>query len=263
MIGKIIRKAVTLVFPGSPPPPAKIKIDHDLFCRYVRSMLSPDSIYVEIGAATGASVKGTISQLGLAEEKAYVVEACPENYEILVETLPAANTIHAAIGRQNGTASFFVVDDADELGTSRSNALDRAALAAKRPGAELKEVRVPAMTLERLFQESEIARCGLLFLNCEGAEYEIFHGDCNFLGNVEFLSLDLHKGSYGGKNLQEMIREKIRIYNLLEKAGFIRIGGHDRDHLETHSMYHLTSFWENAGLVRLDNSACTSPADMI
>jgi FkbM family methyltransferase len=54
---------------------------------------------------------------------------------------------------------------------------------------------VRAMTLDEVFERSEIKKCHLLKMDCEGAEYDIFfHASSPTLQKIERVSLEYHNG---------------------------------------------------------------------
>jgi FkbM family methyltransferase len=245
---RLINRLIRLLG-GQSVPPQKLKIDHLLHSQYVKKSLPSDAIYVEIGPATGLGSCEKIAEWGLLPKNAYLVEGCPKNCAVMRKKLSEFNILNYVVSGVVGQTKFYVVDDHEEPGSSRSNSLDRQSIEAKRPGQHIQEILVPSITMDHLFHTIGINKCDYLFFNCEGAEYDIFTGECKFLTETHLLSLDLHKGLYGdAKTKGDMIDRKLQIYQLLENKGFTRIGGHSRDDIHRLSDYHLTSFWENQTL---------------
>ena len=245
---RLINRLIRLLG-GQSVPPQKLKIDHLLHSQYVKKSLPSDAIYVEIGAATGLGSCETIAEWGLLPQNAYLVEGCPTNYEVMCKELPEYNVLNYVVTDVVGQTKFYVVNDDEEPGSSRSNSVHRQSIVAKRPGQHIQEILVPSITMDHLFHTIGINKCDYLFFNCEGAEYDIFNGECKFLTETHLLSLDLHKGLYGDAETKgDMIDRKLQIYQLLENKGFTRIGGHSRNDIHRLSDYHLTSFWENQTL---------------
>ena len=174
----VLRSRLMRLLPTQPLPPQKLKIDHLLFGRYAQQILAPDSIYMEIGPATGRGSRERIVQWGLSPQNAYLVEGCPINCEVMRKEIPEFNVLNYVVTDSVGEIEFYVVDDVGEPGSSRSNSFDRKSIEAKRPGQDIQEILVPSITMDHLFDTIEIGRCDYLFFNCEGAEYSIFTGEC-------------------------------------------------------------------------------------
>jgi len=227
------------------PPEIRLQVDGELLERYARHRLGPDAVYVEIGAGTGDSAAKGTAFLNLKPGRCHLVEACPVNFQVLQNKLPGFRIYNYAITERRGQVCLHVVDHPTREGTSLSNSIDGRALKAK-TRLPVREVMVPSITMNELFDQAGIERCDFLYMNCEGAEYGILRGDTSFLHRVFLLRFDLHRGLYGeARNDQDMVQAKLAIYDLLERRGFVRIGGHNRRHIEEITGTHLTSFWEN------------------
>jgi len=95
-------------------------------------------------------------------------EPSPVNFELLqrnVAGLPAVSTSCRAVAGSRGPAVLHLSDN--PAGHSLYPAAGEAG------GAR---VAVEGVTLEDIFAEHRVDRCGLLKLDCEGAEYAIVHG---------------------------------------------------------------------------------------
>lgn len=239
---RLLRRALHM------PPEKRIFVDKVLFYRYVKHRLPPDATYVEIGAATGKSAKEWTTYLGLRPERCHLVEACPVNSRLLQEKLPGYKVYNVAASDRAGEIALYVVDKPHDEGTSRSNTLHEGSLRAK-SDLPIKKVMVPSVSMNELFDKAGIRRCDLLYMNCEGAEYDILNGDVSFLDRVFLFSLDMHKGLFrDARTEKDMLDMKVAAYDLLASRGFVQIGGHQRKHIESVSNNHLTSFWENESL---------------
>ncbi|MCZ6777613.1 MAG: FkbM family methyltransferase [Acidobacteria bacterium] len=220
-------------------------MDYGLFQRYARYRLGSDAVYVEIGAGTGSTAIANAEFLSLDPGRCHLVEACPENFRVLQSKSRHFRTYNYAISECSGQVHLYVVDKPHYEGTSGSNSIDERSLRTK-TRLSVSEVTVPALRMNDFFEEAAICRCDFLYMNCEGAEYRILRGDTTFLKRVFLFYLQLHKGLYGlAKTSGEMVEAKLAIYDLLESNGFVRIGGHNRNHVMEIENLHLSSFWEN------------------
>jgi FkbM family methyltransferase len=241
-IKKLLKKFITL---GKEEKITYIKsliIDHDLIARYAARIIGTSGIFVEIGSATGASSIEFSKKYKIDPHKCYLVEACPENFKVMSEKAIGFNIFNYAITSKSGYIPFYVVDDPNEAGTSRSNTIDYESLKEKFPNRKISTVNVKSLNLSDFFSENNIAMVDYLFMNVEGAEYNIFSGNIDFLKKVKLFYMDLHGKSsiYNAKK-----NEKLRIYDLLLEYGFEKIGGHTRENI-LNTDAHLSFFWENA-----------------
>lgn len=224
--------------------PPKPRIDHDLIARYVSRSISPDAVYIEVGAATGATAEIFSRLASLKPQNCYLIEACPKNCEVMRKKIPGYRIFNFAVSDKIGQIPFYVYDDPAEPGSSRSNSLNKAILQQKKSAQEISEIMVPATTLNDFFRDNAISQCDYLFMNIEGAEYDVFAGDCSFLQKVRFFYVDLHYGLYRGtKSAEEMIQTKLQIYDFLSSQRFTRVGGHLRDDISWYNG-HLSFLWE-------------------
>jgi FkbM family methyltransferase len=75
-------------------------------------------------------------------------------------------------------------------------------------------VSVDVQTLEQLFDEHNVERCGLIKLDCEGAEYEIFRGASpGTLQRIQRIAMEAHIGTSAG--------DPDELAGLLRAAGFV------------------------------------------
>ncbi len=227
------------------PPEKRLYVDKTLFYRYAKHRLGPEAVYVEIGAATGKSAKIWTEYLGLRPDRCHLVEACPTNARLLQEKLPGYRVYNYAAMDRCGEVALSIVDKPADEGSSRSNSLNEGALRAKSK-LPIRQVMVQGVTMGELFERAGISRCDLLYMNCEGAEYDILNGDVSFLDRVGLFYLDMHMGLFRkARTEREMLEMKAAAYDLLASRGFTQIGGHQRKHIFEVSNIHLTSFWEN------------------
>jgi FkbM family methyltransferase len=218
--------------------------DSGLMMRYVAKCLGKDSVYVEVGPATGASAKLFSQFSGLSAKNCYLVEACPLNCEVIKREMPFVHVLNYAVTDRSCVIPFYVVNDPSEPGTSRSNTCDRAVLERKFPGTEISEIKVPGRDLGSIFLECGIDKVDYLFMNIEGAVYRVFEGDLEFLNKIRIFAIDLHHGLYNGaSDANDMAERKYRIYDAIRSYGFVNIGGHGREDIAT-ADYHMSFLWE-------------------
>lgn len=222
------------------PKERYVQIDDDLLTRFVAISLAPDATFVEIGTFTGAGGRQFCDLAHLSPNNCHLVEACPDNFEILKKNSPGYRVYNLALADRCGTLPFYVVNNPKDEGTSRSNSFDKAHLK-KRWGKEnVKEIQIRTVDMKTFIQENCITRIDYLFFNCEGAEYAILNGDLSFLDKVQFFHLDLHHRVADGHKA-----EQLRLYDLMVKLGFVHIGGHKRTDIPVVNN-HLTFLWEKA-----------------
>ena len=211
-----------------------------LALKYIKKSLSRDAVFVEVGAAAEATFSGMNTTLNLDPSNSHLIEACPENHAALSKKLPNSHCHNFAIAAEDGVISFYVHNEDSEAGSSRGNTLYRSAAIEKYGEGNFKEIQVPAKTLNTFLNEFKIENVGLMFMNCEGAEYDIFRGDVDFLDNIQFFCLDLHDGC---KTFNDLNAEKLRLYDRMEQKGFVKLGGPDREALKS-ANYHVSFLWE-------------------
>jgi len=217
-----------------------IFLDGDFLIRYVAKCIPADSVFIEVGAFTGRTGYQFRELAGLQAQNCHLIEACPTNYEIMKKICPGFRLHNLAISDGEGVLPFYVVDTPRDEGTSRSNSFDRKHLEDRFGKENVKEIKIRSVNLNTFFQNNNIAKVDFLFFNCEGAEYKILKGNINFLKKVDYFYLDLHHRTGNRKLLKQ---EQHRIYEAVLNQGFLRIGGHLREHIDQ-SNNHLTFLWK-------------------
>lgn len=135
------------------------------------SLLEPGMCCLDVGANIGYySIMA-----GARGASVHCFEPVPHLYEKLRENIalnPAAqiSAYRLALAEESGSASFFVVHDASNLGLS---SLEASA------GAE--EISVETKTLDDLVREQGINRVDLIKVDVEGAEERVFQGAAGLL----------------------------------------------------------------------------------
>lgn len=221
---------------GSEPAP----VDSALMLRYVARSIDPRGIVVEVGAGSGRGTRRMAERVGLDPSRCYLIEACPENFSRMEAGCPGYRNLNLAVAAQDGSVKLYTVDDPRWDGSSKSNTIYGAALRHKFPGKKVNEIEVPARTLASIYAEHGLDRVEFLWLNCEGAEYQLFGGDNSFLDRTRFVWIELHGAA---PILRQFVAEKYRIYDLMMEHGFERAGGHRRDDIGT-TFGHLSYLFE-------------------
>jgi FkbM family methyltransferase len=137
---------------------------------YEREMrLGPDWTVVDVGAAMGDFTVHAARQC--PRGTVYAFEPLPESFARLEEhvRMNGVTNVKAsaeAIAAEKGTLALYTVTG---LTGQHRTAGDASA-------ASTAAIRVPALTLGEAFDRHGIARCDLLKIDCEGAEFEILLG---------------------------------------------------------------------------------------
>lgn len=136
----------------------------------------------------------------------YSFEPHDDNFETLKRNLKDN-------GVQNVTAIRAAVSDRvgeADLILSQQDLNHSLALAIEPTG---KTQTVPTTTLERIFDQCKIDRCGLLKIDCEGSEYEILYSTPKpIFDKIQAIFLEYHEWSEKG------LADALKIH--LEKMGF-------------------------------------------
>src|SRR5262245_9717458 len=141
---------------------------------------------VDVGAAIGDFTVHAARRVG--DGVVYAFEPLPDNFarleqHVRMNGLSNVRASAEAIAARPGTLSLYTVTGL--TGQHRTAGDDSAAAAPA--------IRVPATTLARAFDERGIARCDLLKIDCEGAEFEIVLGlDGAVLDRVARIVLEYH-----------------------------------------------------------------------
>jgi FkbM family methyltransferase len=141
---------------------------------------SSSGYYVDVGANNGIRDSNT----ALLEEcgwKGLLIEANPELIEQAVNARPQSIVIHSAVVDPDniGAIDFYQVTgdctNLDGLSTTLKNSNFLAKISAY--GGQIKALRVPANTLDRIFQDYRVPeRFELLSIDVEGAELQALKG---------------------------------------------------------------------------------------
>jgi FkbM family methyltransferase len=204
-------------------------VDRPFIKRYVCVVANSGGVMIDIGAGTGTGPESLMQEIGYRPENCYLIEACPQNFELLTKRCGSARTFNLALADHNGTVPLFVTDDPRWEGSSKSNTLIEGVMESKYGDGRVRGVQVPARTLASFFAENGLDAVDLIMVNCEGAEYLIFRDGIDCLKNTRMVWLEFHGFS---RRLNKYIDEKRRILDLFEQAGFTRVAGMTRGEID-------------------------------
>ena len=147
---------------------------------------SPPECVVDAGAYTGLSTAFFAHRYPQA--KIIAIEPDPENFEmLLLNTSGAGNVspIRAVLWTEAG--SFDLTDPGDGAYAYRLAAADESPLASERAVAS-----APAVTVPDILRDHGLDRIGLLKLDVEGSEKELFDHCASWISKVDGICLELH-----------------------------------------------------------------------
>ncbi len=224
--------------------------DHSVVTRLLRYILPDNPVYVEIGAGIQGSAPTFHRELGVRKENCYLIEACPNNFPLLVKnTSGGYRHFHLAITDKNAEVPFYIYMDKTrpDYPSSKLNTVDRDYAIARFGGEKnFHEVIVRGVTFDSFLDEQGIKTVDLLMVNCEGAEYNIFDRDGAFWSKLGFVMITLHVGWGTADTLRET---RYRIFDRFLSNGFELIGGHERADIED-SDHNLEYFFQRKGYGR-------------
>lgn len=145
-------------------------------------------IIVDAGANIGlASIQFSIKY---PDATIYSIEPENENFEMLkknTETYSNIKPIRAALMNYDGNGTVIDIGEGDlayQIGTDMSEGIQS----------------VNCISIASLCEKNSIPQIDLLKIDIEGAEKEIFSGDCSWLDNVSVLIIELHERYKAGCN---------------------------------------------------------------
>jgi FkbM family methyltransferase len=170
------------------------------------SLGSEDTV-VDLGAQVGVFTLWAAAQF--PRVPIIAVEPSPESFAILQQNvtrnrLNQVELLEAAAGGRSGMGVLH------SRGSISMHTLYRRDLL---HSTFLPVASVPMITLDDLFERFHIVRCGLLKLDCEGAEYETLMNASNaVLGRIHRITMEYHRGLNDGTPEQ--------LSSFLESRGF-------------------------------------------
>jgi FkbM family methyltransferase len=164
--------------------------DEEVYRGPLRLAKAPgDSCIVDIGANLGAFSVWSARQF--AGTKIIAVEPDADLFPFLRKNLDAFGASHielveAACGGQSGSAVLY---------RRRDHSWNTLYTSDNYGSTFLTGPKVRIMTLDELFRAHSIAKCFLLKLDCEGAEYEIlFNTPLETLATIDNIAMEYHIG---------------------------------------------------------------------
>lgn len=142
----------------------------------------PDSIIINIGAHIG--IFALLAAAAVPQGAVYAVEASKDTFNLLrinsaLNNVTNLKSHHLAISDKSGTTKLY--HDVGHWGHSIANQLS----------TEFELVR--CVTLAEFLADNEIEQCDLLYLNCEGAEFQIILGaSFDTLKKFNMILADVH-----------------------------------------------------------------------
>jgi FkbM family methyltransferase len=163
-------------------------VDHDILTEIFADSIydqgdAPISTILDLGANTGmATLYFSARYPGAALA---CVEPSPQNVPVLERALRIngvrAALFKAAVGLENGTATFYMADD-----PTCSSLLPREGAA--------EAVTVPVLSVESLMDSLGWDRIGLLKIDIEGYERHLFSARPEWLSRVDAITGEIHSG---------------------------------------------------------------------
>ena len=170
--------------------------------------IKDDDTIIDIGAHVGSFC--IPAAMKYRNSKIYAFEPEPENYNLLVKNIKLNDVVNVeprklAVAASAGLGNLFV-DPYNSTGHS---------LTRKTP----KSLEVQTTTLEQILSVNRVVHCGLLKIDCEGAEYEILLNTSLFnLSKIENIAMEYHIPKFFDLDNASLLK------NLIEH---LRAGGFD------------------------------------
>jgi len=175
----------------------------------------------------------------------YAIEACYKNYNIILNNLKEYNNmyvVNVALSDSNGDSIFYTSQHSKSTGTSQANSLYQEFLDGKDWAKNIEEIKIKTLTMDSFCSQYNIEKIDLLKINCEGCEYKIFNSDSlNFLNFTENIDLYLH-GKSSVFCSRNFLKNKIKIIDLIEDAGFVLSAGLSRENV-LKTKQHVRQLW--------------------
>lgn len=217
------------------------RIDRELMLRYAARSVNPNGIFVDVGAGTGETARRFAEMSGFSPSKSFLLEPDPSNFLILDKECTGYQNLQLGIAERSGSMTLYSVDDPKWKGSSKSNTLFREVLAEKFPNRPITEHHIETLTMDDFCRREKIEKIEFVFFNCEGAEYDIFAHNANWLSNTRMIWVDFH--GHSSVLHKRFAARRQDMYALFEHSGFTRVGGHKREDIDG-AKGHLTFLWE-------------------
>jgi FkbM family methyltransferase len=182
----------------------------------------------------------------------HTIEACPKNFKHLSRRIKANDKIQAyklAITNYSGSMDFYLYlreSLKDKKLSSQSNSTFPEFLSGKEK-ERVKKIKIPCRMLDHFCDAAmghDIQRIDLLRINCEGAEYKIFHpqSDCDFLKKTNIIHIFMHGKSLSFVNKKRMQGRSV-INKRFKQEGFELLYGHDLTQADKFPAGHVQQIW--------------------
>jgi len=182
--------------------------------------IQPTDTVIDIGGNIGTFA--VLAAKAANKGRVFTFEPGSENFRLLRRNLDAN-------GADNVVATHAAVADSDgtiELELSEGDGGYNSTIRGRLQGVKHREV-VPAISLQRIFDDNRITRCDFMKMDCEGAEYAIVKSlPLDYWQRVSRLALEYH-----GTELGELRRNVNELIARLEEAGLTV------EHKEEHTEY--------------------------
>ena len=162
---------------------------HDLILPYLKRA----KVCLDVGAYIGSFSIYAAKRSGA---RIFALEPVPETFELLKENISLNGLggrvvpVQAALTGQEtrGEVDIFVPSDS-AFGSVSPAHLGLYGVSEK-PGT----IRVPAVTLARIFEEHRIDFCDIIKMDCEGAEYDVLYNTpADILRRIGIMTIEYHK----------------------------------------------------------------------
>lgn len=208
---------------------------------YITKQLDKNSIVIDVGAYIGKVSKNICENSKGNPKNYYLIEACPNNFEILKQNCKKYNLYHTIISNKDGEEEFYISNNIKSKGSSQSNSLYKKFIKNKIWVKKLKSIKIKAYSLDSFIKNNNIQNIDFLKINCEGGEYKIFTSSTlDFLDKTKYIYLQMHgKNKYFLSN--EIINLKIKINEILMKDYELILGDSPKKILKTKN--HIHQLW--------------------
>jgi len=139
----------------------------------------------------GANIGLFAQEVGCRAERLLLIEPDPDNGAVLGRNVTLAGlddratVLPCAVAGETGEVSFYR--------SVKSVCHSASKQFVESYGAVLEELRVPALSLARLFDEHHVERCGLLKCDIEGGEYDVFEAAApDVLARIDSIVMEAH-----------------------------------------------------------------------
>jgi len=175
-------------------------------------------VVIDVGANRGLFLKACLKRNGNA--KIIAVEPIEQNIKAIKNDLPDANmtAIEGVAWSGSGLAELFFSSG----GTKDASLYEKSV---KKYGTKIhSKIKVRTFTIDEIMNIAVVSHIDIMFMNCEGAEYELLLKNTDWLRKVSYLYLHLHTKT--DEFLSEIyLKKREEIVGRLSDYGFRMIHG--------------------------------------